>query len=265
MSVYSISSGALLGLLYLEDPGATTFYETVNTPCVVNNRVYVLTALHGKAAGRLYALDITPSSQPVAVAWSYDFGGPSGASPTCTTSNTGHTAITFDGENSNGTTISPAIYTVIDKGTSPSLLWSVKVAGRIVANMPQDRGGIWYFTTPHSGVTRLSLRNGTVLQQISTKLPTGSNGQVASAISIGLDAAANPTMLFGLQGNPLGTGGSYVASINAVTGAANWYLTVNASDSVDRTQGQFALVRDSAGLPRIAFTTHNGGLRTAGQ
>ena len=86
------SDGTLLGTLFIKinesDPG---FFETVNTPAVRGNRIYVST--HHQINGItdsdnlawLAAVDVDPDaineSDRLRLAWHFEFGGGSGASP----------------------------------------------------------------------------------------------------------------------------------------------------------------------------------------
>ena len=89
---WHMASGELAGLLYVraspDDPG---FFETVNTPAVRGNRLYVVG--HHQVGGVrdadslswMVAIDVVPGAvaldQRLHIAWHYEFGGPSRASP----------------------------------------------------------------------------------------------------------------------------------------------------------------------------------------
>jgi len=262
ISVYSVKDGSYGGLLYPQDPGAPDFYDTVNTPCVVNNRIYVSMALRNDPlnTGRLYAFDISHSSKsPIRTAWYYTFGGPSGASPLCD-----NNAVYFDGDYLKPGNIGHhMIFAVRDDGANGTLLWERGVSGEILANMPLDpRGGLWYFASGMGQLVRCDLDTGQVLQVIDTTslVGNGANMQPASAMSMSTDTNGNPAMTLSLQAMPNNSGGSYVVNLNLSSGTVNWAFMVSDDASVDRAQGQFPIVQGSDGSSRVAFSTWNHGL-----
>ncbi|MFN7997159.1 MAG: PQQ-binding-like beta-propeller repeat protein [Bryobacteraceae bacterium] len=262
ISVYSVKDGIYEGLLYPRDSGATDFYDTVNTPCVVENRIYISMALRNdpQNTGRLYAFDISHSSNsPIRTAWYYTFGGPSGASPLCEKN-----AVYFDGNYLKPGNIGHhMIFAVRDDGSEGTLMWQRGVGGEILANMPLDpRGGLWYFAAGMGQLVRCDLDTGEVRQLIETTalLGNGANMQPASAMSMSTDANSNPLMTLSLQAIPNNSGGSYVVNVNLVSGTVNWAFMVAADATLDRAQGQFPIVHGIDGSARVAFSTWYHGL-----
>jgi len=272
VSAYSMSTGAILGRLYLASPNGQNFFDTENTPCVVGNRVYISTALRNNPSniGRLYALDVTNSSSPLSVAWYYTFGGGSGASPLCVSNVNGYsTAIFFDGLHSAPNNIGgPTVYAVGDAGTSGQTMWTVSAQGWIPANMayeddPEYGDSLWFYSDEFPWLRELNLSKGTLTRSISTStilgpLPPGAGWVPASALSM-----AGDQMILSLAATPQGTGGSYVADIDTTTGALQWQVQVSQNDSTDAAHGQFPLLLNSAQVPCLAFTTYHSGLRLA--
>ena len=107
LSAYKSDTGELVGLLDLSETlkGLRGRFETTNTPGARGNRVYISTEFKLQDGSpdpnhhaRLYAVDVDPSKDPQAslrVAWFYEFGARSGASPLVIDNR-----IYFDGERS---------------------------------------------------------------------------------------------------------------------------------------------------------------------
>jgi len=272
VSAYSISTGAILGRLYLGDPGGRNYYDTVNTPCTIGNRVYISTALRNDPsnAGRLYAVDVTNSSSPLTVAWYYTFGGGSGASPLCVPNVNGYsTAIFFDGLHAApGNIGDPTVYAVGDAGTSGETMWTVNAGGWIPASMayeddPAYGESLWFYWSENPWLRELNLETGTMTRSIYTgdilgSLPRGCGWVPASALSM-----AGDQMILSLVASPMGTGGAYVVDIDTTDGKLQWQVQVAEDDSTDAAHGQFPLVLNSAQVPCVAFTTYHSGLRLA--
>ena len=89
---FDIQDGSLLAKRYLDENVGNEggYYETINTPCVKGNRIYISTQNSedtnpANRRARLYALDIDIDcpdfDDRIKTAWYYNFDGPSGASP----------------------------------------------------------------------------------------------------------------------------------------------------------------------------------------
>lgn len=266
ISIYSALDGSFHGELFPHDAGNGNFYDTDNTPCVIGNRVYVSMALRNDPANtaRLYAFDIDPAntSAPISPAWYFILGGPSGASPLCA-----NNSIYFDGDHlSPGNVGGPTIFAVADGGATGNLLWSRAVPGRIKANMPLDpRGGLWYFAAGQAQLVRCDLNTGRTLQTIDTSVPGTTAKMVpASAMGIAHNKQQQPMMVLSLQASPLSSGPSYVVSMNLTTSTLQWAVEVSTDATANRTGSQFAIVKGSNGLPRVAFSTFYHGVAFVG-
>jgi hypothetical protein len=83
--VFNSKNGDLLDSAYIAEDDlveeSSSFFETINTPCVKGNRIYVSThhSIYPNRA-RLVAIDLDPNDKLKHV-WHYEFGGRSGASP----------------------------------------------------------------------------------------------------------------------------------------------------------------------------------------
>lgn len=272
VSAYSTSTGAILGRLYLADESGENFYDTVNSPCTIGNRVYISTALRNDPANtaRLYALDVTNGASPLSVAWYYTFGGGSGASPLCVSNVNGYAAaVFFDGYHAApGNIGGPTVYALGDAGTSGQIMWAVAAQGEIPESMayeddPTYGQSLWFFWSEDPWLRELNLKTGTMTRSIFTgrllgSLPSGSGWVPASAMSM-----AGEQMFLSLVASPKGTGGAYVVDINTTDSTLQWNVLVTQDDSTDAVHGQFPLVTNSAQVPCVAFTSYYSGLRLA--
>ena len=155
-------------------------YITVNTASISGNRIYIATQFSSNSKyGRLYALDST--NEVLNVAWTWDFGGVTGGSPTISGNR-----IYFDGRRINATDNSTGLFlfAVQDNGSSPQLLWFQNIAS--LSNSGNDiqvspaidtRGGVWAFAVNGSNLLRFNELNGQNIQQIN--LSNTLNGQYA--------------------------------------------------------------------------------------
>lgn len=260
LSVYDPEAGVFIGSLYLWDDGpGTGFYETVNTPCATGNRVYVSTQLAGdvQRKGRLYAVDVdmTNTVQPLTVAWWWDFGGPSGASPTCV----GNT-IFFDAYSPlPGGPKSPTLVGLADNGLSPSVLWLQPVPNSVPASVARDpRGGIWVISSGYASIERRSESTGLVIDsfRISDLIADGSKYFPSSATTIS-GTPTNPVLTFGAVQSP--GPNSYVMSVDLTTFGLLWKQPLSLGIFSDKTAGQFPIVIDSAGQPVVVFAGYCSG------
>ena len=151
------------------------FFETINTPCLKGDRVYVLTHFTTggifsffKRYGRLYALDIKPDesnmSDRIKIAWHYDFGGPSGASPLFI-----NDTIYFDGERlTSSIKKDPHTYAIIDNGNTYQIKWVTKLKNPIYGSFAKDpRGGFWVVDTIDANLLRINIQTGRTIENIN--------------------------------------------------------------------------------------------------
>jgi hypothetical protein len=282
VSAYDAQSGALLNTLMLNSTvtlsngqTASGYYDTVNTPAVNGNRIYISTQFHNSATnkilpyGRLYAIDFnrnTDGTGQFSVAWTYDFEAPSGGSPTVTVSN-GTPTIYFDGSGitPGATTTAPQLFAVNDLGTQPQLEWKYPLAVDPQAAATQDpRGGVWTFSTYSSNLVRLDQSSGSVLQTINVNSlvnPSGSLPGVylpSSAMTI-TGTAQNPVMI--VSATPLFMQQSYIIAINLNTSQLLWSYRVDQSKGLFGVSfGQYPIVLNANNQPEVVFSTDANGV-----
>lgn len=265
VSTYDAVSGQLLATLKLTS--GSSYYDTVNTPAVDGNRVYVVTALHDRPSyGRLYALDVGTHGE-LKVAWSWDFEGPSGGSPTVLTTN-GMPVVYLDGSGATAgsTTTSPFLFAVQDVGTEPALLWRYPLGvDAQAAATPDPRGGVWTNSTFSPTLVRLDQVTGALLQTINTaNLVSSACGGCAgihapsSAMTI-TGSASDPVML--VSATPILMQSSYVLAIDLQSGTLLWSYRVDQGKGLAGVPfGQDAVVMRADGRPEIVFSTYCNGV-----
>jgi hypothetical protein len=277
ISAYDPNTGAMLDQLSLNGTvnvnGVATngYYDTVNTPGVNGNRIYIETQFHDSATnailpyGRLYALDFNRNadgSGKFSVAWSYDFEAPSGGSPSVLINN-GVPTVYFDGS---GTTpgasgTNPQLFAVKDLGTSPQLYWEHALAvDPQTAATPDPRGGIWTYSTFSPNLVRLDQNTGAVLQTIDTsKLISPPGVHVPSSAMTIAGTAQNPVMMVSVA--PILMQSAYVIAINLNTSQLVWSYRIDQGMGVlGDTFAQYPIVLNSAGLPEVVVASAYDGV-----
>ncbi|HXM40885.1 MAG TPA: hypothetical protein VN924_06510 [Bryobacteraceae bacterium] len=190
IAVYTATGGGgeeLKASLVLAGPGSS-FYETVNTPCVNNgthpHRVYVSTQLNTDSTqGALWALEIdtTNASNPIMPVWStpFTFIGPSGASPLCIGDN-----IYFDGAGY-GTTTQTTVFGIEDTaaavGDSPTLMFYqyLGTTEPITCNFAQDprsEGGFWHQVKDDPNIYHRDGTSGDLIEYLNVSTLLTGNG-----------------------------------------------------------------------------------------
>jgi hypothetical protein len=256
VSAYRGSDGALVGSLLLRtDPSDPEILETVNTPCVRGDRVYIATQRTNDPANtaRLVALDVRAgTSSPLTEAWFFEFGGPSGGSPLCVDA-----TIYFDGDRLHpGDPTAPRMFAVRDDGDAPTQVFAVPVGGSIQASPSQDpRGGFWVFPTG-AGATQLlhlSALDGHELERLDLDALVDAPGvhQPSSAMTMA-GSHDDPVML--VAATALHTpGASYVTALDLSARALLWKVELAPARTTDWTAAQFAIAHTAAGAPRVVF------------
>jgi hypothetical protein len=262
ISLYSFTSGALLGKLTVTDPSGAAYY-TMNTPSVNGNAVYVsLQKGSDHTAGELAKILVNPGANPVlSVAWTFPFGGPSGASPHY---NPVTNTVYFDGDSlSPGGTGPPVLFAVVDAGNSPQLKWSATMPASMQAAVSQDsRGGVWAFAVAIQYLWRFNEADGTILQTIDVNALMGGARHATYVPSSATTIASDSIMLLGV--GALGSAlllPSYVVAVNLLpsAGALVWKYEISDSYIGDTAFGQFPIVIDASGNANVAFTTYHSG------
>lgn len=262
VSVWDAANGAMLDSLTLIDPVSLQEYSTFNTPAVAGNRIYILASVIGNGTkGRLFALDVCDSADCAArgklsVAWTYDFRGPSGASPLLIGSR-----LFFDGRAQSGAGIFMAID---DLGTAPSLAWRIQASSTFAASAAQDpRGGLWVYPWQTGRLLRLHPKTGAVLQTVDTSSVLGvSPGYYpVSAVSVSSSASGAVVLTFGARAPSRGTATPpYVAAVDVSTASAGsllWKFKLASSTAVNVPTGQFPIVIGPTGARRVVVRGAN--------
>lgn len=258
ISAYTAGTGDFIGSTVINgDADPTQVYDTVNTPCVVGNRIYVSAQLRDGDVGRLVALDFNPAdaTQPFRIAWSFYFGGPSGASPTCI----GDT-VYFDGfSRIPGRPKNPFIFAVRDEGTKGTLVWRKPVVNPVPASFAWDpRGGFWVIGTGFEKIQLHSIKTGEVVDSFSVTdlLDDGISYLPASALSIA-GTAEQPVMIFGAV-DRLNIK-SWVFAVDLQSRTVLWKVNLCPNFGLEKTAGQFPIVHDGEGNPTVVFTGWSSG------
>lgn len=264
ISAFDSRTGKLLGVLDLRDTlgGLPGRFETMNTPGVRGNRVYVSTEFKledGSADpnhhARLYAIDVDRTGPPadrLRVAWSYEFGARSGASPLVI-----EDLVIFDGDRlTPDGPRAPRFFALRDYGAGASLVWQYELGGPGAASAAHDpRGGAWVFALGDMKLVRLAKADGAVMQIIDLGRLTGEAGaRPWSAMSIAEGPDGQPVLLAAARA----PGAPYVVAVDLVAGTALW--THRMSDDVygDLPRGQWPILATPDGGRVLVFTTRNG-------
>jgi hypothetical protein len=263
VSAYEPRTGRRIATLDLKGTigGRAGRFDTTNTPGARGNRIYVSTQFEladGSADpgfhARLFAIDVDPS-KPAArrlhVAWSYEFGARSGASPLVVGD-----LVVFDGDRATPTgPVAPRFFGLRDAGRRPKLAWSYPLGGPGVASAAQDpRGGAWVFAFGNPTLRRISLASGKVVQTIDLDKLVGADGTHVpySAMSIAEGPGGHPAMIVTARAGLLST---YVVAVDLVTERPLWTYRVPGSVFDNTPEGQFPV----AG--KAVVTSMRGGIR----
>jgi outer membrane protein assembly factor BamB len=262
VSVWDAASGAMLENLTLVDPVSLQVYSTFNTPAVAGNRAYILASvINSGTKGRLFALDICESDAcggrgKLSVAWTYDFRGPSGASPLLIGSR-----LFFDGRTQAGAGVFMAID---DMGSAPSLAWRIQSSSTFAASAAQDpRGGLWVYPWQTGKLLRLHPKTGAVLQTVdtSTVLGMGAGYYPVSAVSVSSSTSGAVVLTFGARTAGSGTvTPPFVAAVDvSTTGAGSllWKFKFANSNAGNVPTGQFPIVFGSTDARRVVVRGTN--------
>ena len=259
VSAFGSADGHLIGSLWLQ--GETTganYFDTVNTPCVHGNRLYISAQLahDHRNTGALIAVDVdvANSSQPLAIAWSFVFGSPSGASPLCL----GNTIYFDGGSRLPGEPYNPQILAVTDNQTIPLLMWNVSAPAALPANIAADpRGGVWAMFTDYSRLERFYTANGVVQEVLDIPTLMEEPDQIPwSAITIA-GTTQHPVMLLGTRNKE--NNHSYVIGINLASRHLLWKANLAPAFGSDSAPSQFPIVLNSNGKPVVVAAGASSG------
>jgi hypothetical protein len=262
------TTGALLGTLFVRrSPDDAGFFETINTPAAAGARAYV--AMHHQTAGVpdpdhrawLVAVDVDrASAEPMTMAWHFEFGGPSGASPLLI-----NRTIYFDGDRAApGAPKDPHIFAVADAGGAPAEIWRRRVAGSVVASFardPRPGAGLWTYSLLSPWLLRRSSATGAVLQAVNVDELVADAGRHVplSAMSIA-SPWWQPTML--LIATAFNGGSTAALAVDLGSSTLRWKVTLADYDG-GFAGGQFPILV-GAGGPRVVFSSYGSGVRAIG-
>jgi hypothetical protein len=263
LSAYDPKSGRRIGKLKLSDQldGLDGFFDTTNTPGRRGNRIYVSTQFtldSGQSDpnhhARLYAIDVDPSKprgRRLRVAWHFDFGARSGASPTVK----GRT-IVFDGDRATPEDPpSPRFFGIRDMGEHPKLLWQHPLRGFGVASAATDpRGGAWTFAFAKPTLSRISMKNGAVIQDFDLSTVIGEPAAPFSAMSIARGPHRHPVMIVSARS----VTAAWLVAIDLVRERMLWKRQLPGDVKEDTPEGQFPVLRHRDGKVAVVFTTRSG-------
>jgi len=246
------------------------FYETINTPCVQGNRVYVLAQFTTggilslfKRFGSLIAVDISPDAsvddERITIAWHYDFGGPSGGSPLLI-----NDTIYFDSDRltpSSGK--NPQARAVIDKGDTYEVKWVKRIPNVVYGSFAKDpRESFWIIDNANAKLYRTSFESGEILEQVDIDGLINETGkhQPCSVITI-CENKTRPILIIAAKAIFSNHFSTYVIAIDLIDhNSLLWKVKVaeGALYSLDFPFGQFpVVVKENAS--RIFFSTIRGG------
>jgi len=260
ISAYDSADGHLIGSIYVSrGPGDSDYFDTTNTPCVVNDRLYVSMAIQNDPDNTawLVAVDVdsTNQQQPLSVAWHYVFGGPSYASVGC-----GGDAVFFDGGRLNpGDPGSPQLFAVHDNGTSASLIWAQAMPSYVAGSVtPDPRGGFWMQIGGAPGIQRRDALTGALIESLNiSKLVGDPIANIPYSVMTMTGTATRPILIEGTVN--IGLLSSYVIAVDLTKQALLWKINLNPMWGNDNTLGQFPLVLDAKGKPVLVFSGRTTG------
>lgn len=277
ISAYDAATGKLLSTLWLNGTVTaggvvhTGYYETLNTPAVNGNRVYISTQFHDSATnsilpyGRLYAIDFGltgAGTESFSVAWSYNFAAPSGGSPSVVV-NQGVPTIYFDGSGiiPGAKRANPQLFAVSDLGSSARLDWryAMPLDPRSAAT-PDPRGGVWTFAPYSPNLVRLNGSTGAVMQTIDvSSLLGGPYAHLPSSATVITGSATDPVMILSASGLLLRS--SDIVAIDLDTSTLRWSYEIDQMKGrAGVSFGQFPVVQTATGMSEVVFTTYGNGV-----
>jgi len=285
--VYDVRDGSLLAYKYLgknekinliykilnkNDPG---FFSTINTPCVKENRIYISTQYKGPRGfptlrhhARLYAVDVDPHNSNIderlKVAWYYEFGGMSQASPTLI-----NDTIYFDGYRPRPSLIrNPHLFAVKDMGDHWEEKWKTSYPFPTYASFTYDpRGGFWYVDPLGGKLTRFSTEDGSIIEQIVVDDLVGEEGRhIPSSVMTMCGNDTNPIMIVSATCLRPIKASTYVIAIDlAANNLLLWKIRLFSGTlpSIDLAFGEYTILMKN-GEPRIVFGSFGDGVWAIG-
>lgn len=260
VSAFDSTTGDLLGSLHVrQSPGDPEYFDTLNTPCVAGNRVYISMMRRNDPDNTawLAAVDVDPlnRTEPLSVAWHFTFGGPSGASPLCI----GDT-VYFDGDRAHpGEEKNPHVFAVRDEGNAGTLVWVRPLVNSVPASFAQDpRGGFWAISTGYALAERRSLQTGAVVETLNIAALVGDSSINVpySALTIA-GSWSHPVMIAGTTDRQGRT--AYVIAVDLASRQLLWKVNLAPSFGNDSAPSQFPIVLDDSGKAVVVFAGRSSG------
>jgi hypothetical protein len=243
-------------------------FETINTPGVKGNRIYVLSHYNFNGLpftcfnfyGRFFAIDVDPESNEVLkVAWYYDFGGLSGASPLVIDD-----MIFFDGDREKPKLLGvPHIFALKDLGDDYKVVWKKPSYYTIGASFARDpRGGFWVVNPFTSRLVHYSQENGNILEEINVDETVDETGRhIPSSVITICGNISNPVLVVSATDFGVLKCSSYVIAVDlANDNSLLWKVKISEGGmfKLDFPFGQYPILMKN-GQPRIVFATVRGG------
>jgi len=251
------------------------FFSTINTPCVNGNRIYISTHYEGPRGtptllrhARLYAIDVDPDNPDIdkrlSVAWYFEFGGPSQASPTLI----GDT-VYFDGYRSNPSLRrDPHVFAVTDKGDHWEEKWRVPYHRITLASFTYDpRGGFWYVDPFGGMLVRFSTEDGSILEKIIINDLVQEKGyHLPSSVMTMCGNDTNPVLIVSATALRPIKANSYVIAIDlAANNSLLWEVKLFEGPlrSINLAFGEYTILMKN-GEPRVVFGSFGDGVWAIG-
>lgn len=272
ISAYRSTDGSLIGELWIRV--GSTYFHTINTPCVRKNRVYIsvqaINDTSDKPAALLVAIDIDPenNNEQICQKWTFPFIGPSGASPVCI-----NDVIYFDGQKYIQNNLRPYIFAVKDEGDTPptTTLWERDAITPVLASLSKDpRGGLWYFPSWTKNLIRLDEDNGDKIETIDLSTLVNEGYYLPSSVMIQAGTLDQPVMIVGAatvcynpEAEPCN---GYVVAIDLNNNNVLWKVPLKDElGNWDWTASQYAIIFKGTNKPVIVCPGEKSGAYGIGE
>jgi len=258
---------SLCRILNIEDHG---FFSTINTPCVKGNRVYLSTQYKGKRGmftlrhhARFYAIDMDPDNpntdDRLTIAWFYEFGGPSQASPLLI-----NDTLYFDGYRPQPSYLKNLhLFAVTDMGTYGKEKWKVSYPSPTYASFALDpREGFWYVDTWSGRLVRFSTDDGSIIEEIVVDgLVQESGRHIPSSVMTICGNKTNPVLIVSATTLRPFRSSTYVIAIDlASNNSLLWKVKIFEGNLlfIDLAFGQYTILMKND-EPRVVFGSFKDG------
>lgn len=269
MAVYHAETGELMEQVVLSASweGQSGRFDARNSAVTLGLRAYVSTEFipddgvdeEEPRPARLYALEYDSSAAPgsrLKVAWYFEFGARSGASPLRVGD-----IIYFDGDRlSVEEPEDPHFFAVRDGGANPELVWRSPIPGPAFASAAEDpRGGLWTFGQTVPQLLRLDAATGERLQTLDVDELLGEVGvhNPASAMSIAEGPGGHPVLMVVAFDDVRLT--SWVVAIDVEEEELLWKVQVG-DEFIEWSAAQLPITLTPEGEPVLVVSTFAAGV-----